>query len=112
MPITINGNPITSNKLNTNDVTVETLNGNIVYQLSPPVWTYIGTSGSANGNYSLFYEGGSCYLSDTIGNMLTADRPPSEYSLGYIMRVSHSTEKDGPFGPEPVLCPAYYYRRD
>lgn len=55
MPITLNSANITSNKLNSSDITLETLNGATVYELVTQ--DYIVTASSIIINTGVFFEG-------------------------------------------------------
>lgn len=112
MAITLNGTQITVNKLNNQDVERETLNGVTVYELvqNATSWTYIGTSSSYDGTYSYSYSGGSCRTTSTVRTNLTSARPPSNYAVGYIMRVQHSTYYFEGGDIVPVPCSTYYFR--
>ncbi|MCK9470298.1 MAG: hypothetical protein M0Q88_00905 [Bacilli bacterium] len=108
MPITLNGTQITSNKLNGSDITAERFMGNVVYPSGGTTWTAISNPGSFNGTYGYVYTDASCRTQATVRSDLTSARPPVDYSIGYIMRVTHSRLE----GQTPIACTVYYFRCD
>lgn len=113
MAITLNGTQITVNKLNNQDVERETLNNVTVYELvkNATSWTYIGTTSSTyDGTYSYTYQSASCRTSSTVRTNLTSARPPSNYAVGYIMRVTHSAYVIENGMPITTTCTPMYFR--
>lgn len=113
MAITLNGTQISVNKLNNQDVELESLNGTTVYELvqNATQWVYIGTTSSSyDGTYSYTYQSASCRTSSTVRTNLTSARPPSDYEVGYIMRVQHTAYVLVDGAPVPTTCPTMYFR--
>lgn len=89
----------TSSSATTPNVTFPLLapNTNVTYYavweaMIPTRWLYIGTSSSTiNGDYEAgTFSATFCYASSEINNILTSNRPPSNYAPGFVMRVHHS----------------------
>lgn len=112
MAITLNGTQISVNKLNNQDVELESLNGTTVYELvqNATQWVYIGTTSSYDGTYSYTYQSASCRTSSAVRTDLTSARPPSGYVVGYIMRVQHTAYVLVDGAPVPTTCPTMYFR--
>lgn len=113
MAITLNGTQISVNKLNNQDVELESLNGTTVYELvkNATQWVYLGPDyHTYNGTYSYTYQSASCRTASTVRTDLTSARPPSDYEVGYIMRVQHTAYVIEGGDILPTICPTLYFR--
>lgn len=68
-------------------------------------WTYIGTSGSANGWYNAGQSIGMCRSSGDLLSELGRARPPANHVVGYVIGVQHSANVFG----SVQNCTTYYY---